>query len=228
MNKYIAILLLIPANIMAAETKITSSEIGTISSIHWSDGTVQVSSPSASGGTTYTADNVTLQLVGTEFSAKSASVTLQGNTFNGNSQLVKLDETGKLPAIDGSQLNNLPGVPDNITVSTITTKNVEYTAATAYSGTSATPDCNYNIFFATATGGTLTINKPIGTASKGKRFIIRIKDDGTARSLTWDSIYRAGVTALPATTTQGKNMYVGFIYNSYDNKWDAIAYADGY
>ena len=37
------------------------------------------------------------------------NVTTQGNTFNGASQLVQLDSSGKLPAIDGSQLTNLPG-----------------------------------------------------------------------------------------------------------------------
>lgn len=37
----------------------------------------------------------------------SANVTRQGNTFNGAEQLVKLDSTGKLPAIDGSQLTGL-------------------------------------------------------------------------------------------------------------------------
>lgn len=38
----------------------------------------------------------------------SSHVTQQGNTFNGNSQLVQTDSTGKLPAIDGSLLTNLP------------------------------------------------------------------------------------------------------------------------
>lgn len=37
-----------------------------------------------------------------------ANTTLQGNTFNGANQLVQLDGDGKLPAIDGSQLTNLP------------------------------------------------------------------------------------------------------------------------
>jgi len=37
----------------------------------------------------------------------SANVTQQGNTFNGVNQLVRLDGTGKLPAIDGSQLTGL-------------------------------------------------------------------------------------------------------------------------
>lgn len=36
------------------------------------------------------------------------NLTAQGNTFNGASQLVQLDGDGKLPAIDGSQLTNLP------------------------------------------------------------------------------------------------------------------------
>lgn len=37
------------------------------------------------------------------------NITTQGNTFNGANQLVQLDASGKLPAIDGSQLTNLPG-----------------------------------------------------------------------------------------------------------------------
>jgi hypothetical protein len=38
----------------------------------------------------------------------SSTVTKQGNTFNGASQLVQLDASAKLPAVDGSQLTNLP------------------------------------------------------------------------------------------------------------------------
>lgn len=41
----------------------------------------------------------------------SSAVTTQGNTFNGASQLVKLDASAKLPAIDGSNLTNLPIPP---------------------------------------------------------------------------------------------------------------------
>ena len=37
----------------------------------------------------------------------SSNVTLQGNTFNGVNQLLKLDGSGKLPAVDGSQLTGL-------------------------------------------------------------------------------------------------------------------------
>lgn len=43
------------------------------------------------------------------------NITTQGNTFNGASQLVQLDSTGKLPAIDGSQLTNISSsTPSNM------------------------------------------------------------------------------------------------------------------
>ena len=46
----------------------------------------------------------------------SATITKQGNTFNGANQLVQLDATGKLPAVDGSALQNLPsGFTDPMT-----------------------------------------------------------------------------------------------------------------
>ena len=38
-------------------------------------------------------------------------VTTQGNTFNGADQLVQLDANAKLPALDGSNLTNLPIPP---------------------------------------------------------------------------------------------------------------------
>lgn len=37
-----------------------------------------------------------------------SNITTQGNTFNGASQLVQLDSSTRLPAVDGSQLTNLP------------------------------------------------------------------------------------------------------------------------
>ena len=41
----------------------------------------------------------------------TSAVTLQSNTFNGVNQLVKLDASAKLPAVDGSNLTNLPIPP---------------------------------------------------------------------------------------------------------------------
>jgi hypothetical protein len=41
----------------------------------------------------------------------TSAITKQGNTFNGASQLVQLDASAKLPAVDGSNLTNLPISP---------------------------------------------------------------------------------------------------------------------
>ncbi len=45
--------------------------------------------------------------VGVNVQGYNAETTIQGNAFNGNSQLVKTESDGKLPAIDGSQLTNI-------------------------------------------------------------------------------------------------------------------------
>jgi len=50
------------------------------------------------GGSSYVADEASLQLSGNIFSAKPSSVTLMGNMFNAGDYLVKL-EAGKLPAL---------------------------------------------------------------------------------------------------------------------------------
>jgi hypothetical protein len=50
----------------------------------------------------------------------TANVTTQGNTFNAANKLVQLDGTAKLPAIDGSQLTNLP-TPATPTLAAVTT-----------------------------------------------------------------------------------------------------------
>ncbi len=81
----------------------------------------------------------------------------------------------------------------------------------------------------TAQAAGLTVAAPTGTPTQGDRLTIRIKDNGTARAITWNAIYRAGTTvALPTTTTISKTLYVLFVYNSTDVKWDFLAYADGF
>lgn len=65
----------------------------------------QTLSEAVSGGGEIDAANITS---GTLPNARlSTLVTLQGNTFNGSNQLVKLDNTGKYPSNDGSQITNL-------------------------------------------------------------------------------------------------------------------------
>lgn len=78
-------------------------------------------------------------------------------------------------------------------------------------------------FIITAQAGALKFNNPGGTPAQGEKLIIRIKDDGTARNLTYDTYFRALGVPLPTTTVLGKTLYLGFIYNSTDTKWDLVA-----
>ena len=66
---------------------------------------------------------------------------------------------------------------------------------------------------------------PAYTVVNGQKFILRIKDDGTGRVITWGDEYRAIQSSLPATTTASKTLYLGFIYNTADTKWDLVANA---
>jgi hypothetical protein len=95
---------------------------------------------------------------------------------------------------------------------------------TTDTGTSLNMD-NLDMFIVTAQAGALLFNSPGGTLAQGRQLIIRIKDNGTARALTWNSVFRAMGTALPSTTVLSKTLYLGFIYSSTDTKWDLIASA---
>ncbi|HOH62076.1 MAG TPA: hypothetical protein PK698_06370 [Bacilli bacterium] len=58
-----------------------------------------------------------------------------------------------------------------------------------------------------------------GTPTNFQRLLIRIKDDGTARAITWGTGFEAGRVALPTTTIGGKTLLSEFIYDSVDGKW---------
>lgn len=107
-----------------------------------------------------------------------------------------------------------------------TTTDVVVSAAsyTTDTGTSLNMD-NLDIFVVTAQAGALLFNSPVWTLVQGRKLIIRIKDNGTARALTWNAVFRAMWTALPSTTVLSKTLYLWFIYNSTDSKFDLIASA---
>src|SRR6476469_6101160 len=72
----------------------------------------------------------------------------------------------------------------------------------------------------TAQAAGMTIGAPSGAAVNGNSLVIRIKDNGTARAVAYNAIYRAVGVTLPTTTVVSKTLYLGAKYNSTDNKWD--------
>lgn len=76
--------------------------------------------------------------------------------------------------------------------------------------------------------GTTTIAAPSGTPVAGQKLTLRIKDNGTARTLSWTTTsggYRVMGGVLPTTTAASKNIYIGCIYNATDTFWDVVAIA---
>lgn len=113
---------------------------------------------------------------------------------------------------------------EGIRVRTTTPLVVSAASYTTDTGTSLNMD-NLDIFVITAQAWALLFNAPWGTLVQGRQLIIRIKDNGTARALTWNAVFRAMWTSLPSTTILSKTLYLGFIYNSTDSKFDLIASA---
>lgn len=112
---------------------------------------------------------------------------------------------------------------------TLTNKRITPRVGTVADAATITPTGDgSDLYTVTALAQAATIAAPSGTPVNGQKLILRIKDNGTARGLTWNAIYRAGDTALPTTTVLGKTLYLGFIYNSADSKWDFVSTAGGF
>ena len=112
---------------------------------------------------------------------------------------------------------------------TLTNKRVTPRIGTTTSASTITPTGDasdqYNVT-ALATGATFAV--PSGTPTDGQKLSIRIKDNGTAQTLTWTTTsggYRIIGTTLPTTTTASKTIYVGCVYNAADTFWDVVAVA---
>jgi len=111
---------------------------------------------------------------------------------------------------------------------TLTNKRITSRVSSSTSWTSplAWNSDTFDQYQATAQNGAVTISADAGTPTDGQKMIFRIKDNGTARALTWTTgtskSFRAVGTTLPTSTVANKTLYVGGIYNSADSRWDVI------
>lgn len=91
------------------------------------------------------------------------------------------------------------------------------------SAATVTPTFADDLVKVTAQAAALALANPTGTPVPGLGVVIRIKDNGVARAITYGTQYRAIAVALPTTTVVGKTTYLAMVYNSDDAKWDVIA-----
>ncbi len=119
-------------------------------------------------------------------------------------------------------VNMAPGTlaDDAVTLGQLssTTVIITNTAVSINLGTAL--NINYSIT-ALASAITFTTN---GTANDFDKLIVRIKDNGTARALTFNPTYfEAKGQALPTTTVAGKVITIGFIFDSVTGKQGCVS-----
>lgn len=167
----------------------------------------------------------------------NASATTRKIIVSDGTNWVASTETYAVPGTSGNILTsdgtNWTSAAPVVTLSnTVTLTNKRVTARVSTTASSATPTPNADtddVYTVTALAAAATFGAPTGTPTEGQPLTIRIKDNGTARALSFNAIYRASTDfALPTTTVISKTMYLQLIYNNTDTKWDVVGLTQGF
>ena len=168
---------------------------------------------------TYLTGNQTLTLSGdvTGSGATGITTSISATTVTGKLITGFVSGAGTVSATDTilQAINKLDG---NVASKASATPSVQ----SVTSASTVTPVSTNDIVTITAQAVGLTLANPTGTFVEGQSLMIRIKDNGTARAITFGANYRAIGITLPSTTVISKTMYLGIIYNSTDAKFDIV------
>jgi hypothetical protein len=191
--------------------------------------------PTGTIATTQTAGDSTTAVATTAFvtTADNLKANLAGPTFTGN---VTLPSTTSIGNVTSTEIGYVDGVTSAIqtqldtkitasSTNTLTNKRLTSRVTTVTDASTPSPSAdNDDMYILTALTQTATFAAPSGTPTQGQKLIVRVKDNGTARTLAWNAIYRASSDlSLPTITIASKTLYLGFIYNSTDTKWDLVS-----
>lgn len=115
------------------------------------------------------------------------------------------------------------GVPEAVPTAQVQVRIHAPRVQSVSSSATVTPTFADDMVKITAQAAALDLANPTGTAVEGHGIVIRIKDNGTARAITYGTQYRAIGVTLPTTTVISKTLYLAMVFNATDTKWDVLA-----
>lgn len=201
---------------------------GTVTSVS----VVTANGVSGSVATSTTTPAITLTLGAiTPTSVNGLTITTTTGTLTvTNGKTVSVSNTLTLAGTDSTTIT-FQGTDTYVgraTTDTLTNKRITARVQSVSDAATVTPNADSDdCVDITAIAQAFTIANPSGTPTNFQKLIIRIKDNGTARAITFGSGYVAGGVALPTTTVLSKILNLGFIYNTANslNKWQLVASA---
>jgi hypothetical protein len=131
-------------------------------------------------------------------------------------------------AVGLGNADNTSDATKNAATATLTNKRIPPRITTITS--SATPtvntdNCDMVTITALAEAITSMTTNLSGTPNNGEMLLYRIKDNGTARAITWGASFVAMGASLPTTTVLSKVLHVLFVWDSVTSKWGCISTA---
>lgn len=114
-------------------------------------------------------------------------------------------------------------IPSISSTNTLTNKDVQPRVVTTTDDSTAVIDLAVTDHYQLTAVANATTFSTTGSVINGKRLLIRFKDAGGAKGLTWDGIFRVIGVTLPTTTVPNKTHYVLSVGNTADTKMDVLA-----
>jgi len=129
---------------------------------------------------------------------------------------------------DGDAGNPTLDVGSDVTTNagtvTLTNKRITRRVVSTTSTATLTIDSDsYDGAVVSAQAATLAVAAPTGTPTDMQPLIIRIKDNGTIRTINWNAAFAPQGNTLPTTTVASKTHTIGCQWDTVASKWNVLA-----